>query len=94
MLLAVPLMGCLADQKRKIAQCEAAHQRLYPLLSEQAPLLDLYTSSCMAEAGYRWTGETKTCRWTVNSQNPYCYEPTGFVGRLILRVELEIRGIY
>jgi hypothetical protein len=93
LFLALPLAGCLSDQKRDIAQCELAGSRLYPTDNYQAVFdRDRYTKTCMAGAGYRWAYENSTCKETANSQSPYCYEPSALIERLILRLEQAIGG--
>ena len=91
----LPLSACLADQKRETARCATEGMRTYPH-SDHAAMNDrgTYVQKCMEAAGYEWSWSDDECQPSdFIAQNPYCYRPADFMGRLILRAQLYlIRG--
>jgi hypothetical protein len=93
-LLALPLTGCLADQKRQAAQCTVDGMRIYPNVAGP----ELYTRGhyirrCMGAAGYEFTYADQFCQpnmYDGEDENPYCYRPADAVRRLIFQAELVL----
>lgn len=87
--------GCLPEQKRQSAQCSLEGTRIYPS-TDHAGYNDRgrVVLLCMKAAGYEFSWAASECPADISfADNPYCFEPDGFIGRYILRAELAIRRI-
>jgi hypothetical protein len=90
-LFAVLLLGsCFGDQKQQVAKCELEAMRQYPgkeLASSNE--IGMYMITCMRANGYDWNLMDKRCpaaSFTIQ-RVPYCYTPSGWLGRLGYRIE-------
>lgn len=95
LLLAVALTGCLSDQKREAARCSLAGESLRPNIANHDIVSyaawNQHMTHCMREAGYEFSWADVLCEPQLDSaENPYCYEPISWVGRMSLRLELMV----
>lgn len=85
-LLALPLCGCFADQKKQTAACEFEAVRTYPnddrFSSARTARLIVV---CMGAHGYEPQSNCETP--PIIAASPYCYVPMGWLDRMIYRIE-------
>jgi hypothetical protein len=101
LLLLIALTGCFDDQKQRLAKCQLEAVQ-YPPRSVQA--VD-HIRLCMQLNGYDWetpaavkSGKcvgpprdlSDLSHYTKDElRNPYCYEPSGWLARLLYRLEIR-----
>ena len=95
LLLVLPLAGCFADQKMKLAACETAA----PKSGAGQPFQSI--RSCMDQAGYRFTGwdDGVVCglgavvkgRTLNDGTDALCFEPRSWLALKIYRIEVPTR---
>lgn len=86
LFLAIPLAGCISDQKQQSAACQlTVTTAALPAANEQMML-------CMQSAGYEMAIEQPRCQigYMQLITSPYCYKPMGRLSRLIYAVEMKI----
>jgi hypothetical protein len=85
LLLALALAGCLPDQTKDLADCEAQAVRFYPLFKAVEPNApgSRYIIECMATKGYDFSVTPEDC----NSQRQLptqaaCYTPANWAANV------------
>jgi hypothetical protein len=90
-LLTLPLAGCFADQKQQLASCKLEAIKLYPNEDQNYSIkVNHYVTTCMGVHNYEYDGSKTGCGVTGNEQQPCCYEPTSWVGRLLYDLETRL----
>jgi hypothetical protein len=89
LLLALPLVGCYADQKQQVAACKLEAMRLYPgrepMVSEN---IGDYIRTCMGAHAYELNVLQSSCFVTDDFKyDPGCYAPASWVARHIYYLE-------
>jgi len=92
-LIALPLAGCIADQKQQIAACYVKAAQTYPgenlnvlsPSSNQVKMAD-FVQACMASAGYDFTCQG----YPAVSDRYRCYVPNSLVGKWAYSVEKKL----
>src|SRR5262249_36592664 len=96
-LLALPLLGCVADQQRHLAGCISEAEREYPqdawLMTETR---QSFVWFCMAAHGYRRGRQQAACSEVLLPTDTavlyaQCYRPTGRLSLLSYRIETAFR---
>lgn len=100
LLLLLPLAGCYADQKARLAACEKAADQHLSHAAPGEPFKQIQT--CMDKAGYRFIGwnDGVVCdmaavvqgRMSPTGSGAECFEPKGWLALKIYRVEVPPRG--
>ena len=95
LLLLLPLTGCFADQKTRLAACENAA----PKAGAGEPFQSV--RGCMDKAGYRFIGwdDGVVCglgavvkaRPLADGTDALCFEPRGWLALKIYRIEVPTR---
>jgi hypothetical protein len=93
--LALPLLGCVADQRQHLAKCISDAEREYPAsiwVGEGAR--QQYVWLCMAAYGYRLNPRQMTCSGIPSNGDPVlyaqCYEPTKRISAFLQNLELAL----
>jgi len=100
LILLLPLAGCLSDQKKQLASCEAAAAQAAP---QAAPgQLFRATQSCMDRQGYRFIGwnDGVVCdmadlvkgRPAAGNGDALCFEPKNWLALKLYRLEVPSRS--
>jgi hypothetical protein len=86
-VLLLPLGGCFADQQQQLASCKVDAMRLYP---DKSPFISYtieeYVTRCMEMHGYNYSSSLSACV-APTKDDPRCWAPTSWIGRLIYRLE-------
>lgn len=100
LLLALPLTGCYADQKKQLAACEVNAARQFPRPVPGQPFKAV--KDCMSAAGYRFIGWNTgiVCdmgavvrgKPSATGTDALCFEPAGWLARRIYRIEVPLRS--
>ena len=95
LLLLLPLAGCFADQKSRLAACEISA----PKTGMGQPFQSV--RDCMDKAGYRFIGwdDNVVCglgavvkaRPLTDGTDALCFEPKGWLALKIYRIEVPTR---
>ena|SRR5581483_6039697 len=100
LILLLPLAGCLSDQKKQLANCEADAARTAP----NAPAGQWFraTQSCMEQKGYRFIGwndgvvcdmaDLVKARPATGNGDAMCFEPKGWLALKLYRLEVPSRS--
>ena len=95
LLLALPLMGCFADQQQQLAKCiaeaELEHENETWLIADAR---QTYVWLCMAAYGYRLNRQQSICHHTIPPMGDaalyaQCYQPGGRFSLLIHKLEIK-----
>jgi hypothetical protein len=71
--------------------------RIYPQ-RDQTPWNNnrgIFVRTCMGAKGYEFSGSSTECHFTTEIlENPDCYQPMSFMGRIFLKIELMLEDIF
>jgi hypothetical protein len=91
LLLALPLLGCVADQQRQLADCISDAEREYP---EDTWVFDdarRYVWLCMAAYGYRLSVRQPACVSVSGGSDAVlyaqCYRPVALASSVLHKFE-------
>jgi len=100
LILLLPLAGCLSDQKKQLASCEADAARAAPKAA--AGQWFAATQSCMEQKGYRFIGwddgvvcdmaDLVKARPAAGNGDAMCFEPKGWLALKLYRLEVPSRS--
>jgi hypothetical protein len=92
------LCSCWDDQQKAVAGCDTEAEHVYPKSPEDQNryVRGGYIHQCMIAQGYEWHWASDRCEPMIDAsedQNPYCYVPTSWLGRLIFKWEMQQQGV-
>jgi len=94
LLLALPLVGCMADQRKQLAKCISDAEREYPRTNwVDEGARQQYVWLCMAAHGYSLSPQQKICSESPDGDlvlYAQCYEPARRTPALLQKLEIAL----